>query len=271
MGKKFDFPLETLRAYLEDKANIGLRDELIERAIPVVRRTAMLIVKRQRIWLPQHIDEDELVSEGLVQITPIVEVFNPPECKNLSGAFRIHVSRRMHWRLVDYIRDERLNSRTTMDHALRFKAAFKSFQEEAGYAPLLEDVASKLSISSEVAEEWRVLAMELDVRNVSIDQEFSVTNMRYKSFSLHDMLVDVPHQTLEERDVGFLALLPSSLRPIERAIIISVYRDNKTMFEIGSAFGISESRISQMFSDILPRIRTAYFERLRRENGECDG
>jgi DNA-directed RNA polymerase specialized sigma subunit len=40
------------------------------------------------------------------------------------------------------------------------------------------------------------------------------------------------------------------------------------MHEIGGAFGLSESRISQMFSEILPRIRAAYFERLRKEDGE---
>ena len=82
------------------------------------------------------------------------------------------------------------------------------------------------------------------------------------------MLVVTERETPEEQDAKFAALLPPSLTDIERAIVTSIYRDGKTMNEIGMAFGLSESRISQMFADILPRIRTAYFERLRKVNGE---
>ena len=267
MGKKFDFPHETLLAYLEDKKNVALRDELVELSIPVVERVAMFIVVKKKVWLPQHVDKDELFSEGLTLLTPIVECFNPPEYENISGVFSIHVSRRIHWRLLDYIRKERLSSRTTIDYALRFKAAFKECERETGYAPTLQEVAAKLGVSSVIAEEWRVLAMELGVRNTSINENLTRRPV-YKSFSLHDMLVSALERMSEDQDAGFLALLPASLTEIERAIVISVYRDNKTMIEIGNAFGLSESRISQIFSGILPRIRAAYFERLRRENGE---
>lgn len=268
MGSTFDFLHETLCAYLGDKADIGLRDELIERAIPLVEGVATFIVVKKKVWLPQHVDGDELFSEGLYVLTPIVEGFNPPERENLSGAFRIHVFQRTYWRLLDYIRKERLSSRTAIDYALRFKAAAEEYERETGFAPTLHEVAGKLGVSDDVAREWRVFAMELDVRNASIDAEFAVAGNANKSQSLHDILTSVPQRTPEERDEGFFALLPPSLTDIERAIVISMYRDNKPMVEIGRAFGLSESRISQMFSGILPRIRAAYFERLRRENGE---
>lgn len=270
MGKKFDFPHETLRAYLENKADVRLRDELVERAIPLVECTASLIVIRKRVWLPQHIDEDELISEGLAQLTPIVEEFNPPACDNLSNAFYVHVRTRTQWRLLDYIRDERLQSRTTIDHALKFKAAFGILEKEKGYAPTIGEVAQQLGVSSAIAEEWRILAMEIDVRNTSIDENFACSRERNKPASLHEVLAG-DGTGAQDADAGFFALLPSSLTAIERAIIISVYRDNRTMLEIGNAFGFSESRVSQMFSSILPRIRTAYFKQLRKADGECYG
>lgn len=264
----FSFPHDALCAYLEDKANCALRDELIGMAIPVVERVALMIVYRKSAWLPQHVDGDELVSEGLMKLTPVVEEFDPPLRDNLSKAFYFHVAKRIYWRLLDYIRAERLISRSTMDHALRFKTACESLRRETGYAPMLTEIAKKLGISVAVAEEWRVSALELDVRNDSIDRQFSFSSGGHKSVSLHDVLVAPERETPEEQDARFTALLPPSLSDIERAIVISVYRDNKTMVEIGSAFSLSESRISQMFSDILPRIRAAYFERLRRESGD---
>lgn len=268
MSTVLSFPHDTLYAYLEDKADCALRDKLVGVAIPVVEHVALRIVYRKGAWLPQHVDAEELVSEGLVKLTPIVEEFDPPVRDNLSKAFYVHITKRMYWRLLDYVRTERLTSRSTMDHALRFKAAYESLRSESGYAPTLVEIAKKLGIRVDVAEEWRVFALELDVRNDSIDRQLPFSRGRYKSVSLHDVLMTPTRETPEEQDARFTALLPPSLSDIERAIVISIYRDGKTMNEIGAAFGFSESRISQMFSGILPRIRTAYFMRLTREDGE---
>jgi DNA-directed RNA polymerase specialized sigma subunit len=85
-------------------------------------------------------------------------------------------------------------------------------------------------------------------------------------------LIAAPYRkTLEEQDLDFDALLPSSLTALERAIITALFRDNKTMLEIGSAFGFSESRISQIFADVMPRIRVSYFARFRKDGEDSDG
>jgi DNA-directed RNA polymerase specialized sigma subunit len=225
MGELPNFSHDTIHAYLEERGNTALRDELVEEAIPVVEHVAMLIVIRKKTWLPQHVDRDELFSEGLVKLTPIVEEFNPPFRKNLPSYFCVHVQRRVHWRLLDYIREERFNSRGAIRHALQFIATEKALRKAMGCSPTIGEIAEKLRISPEAAREWHVSSIEITVRNNSLDRKLHTSDKAEtgnKDISLYGAIASVPQKTPEEQDAGFFALLPASLSDIERAIVISV-------------------------------------------------
>ncbi len=263
MGTKKFVSHDMLATYLGNKNDIALRDEIVERSLPILETVANRVAFKKSRYLPPHVDEEDLYSQGLVELTPIIECFDPPAMECLDDKFNTHAYSRLVWRLMDYVRTARLMTRGEIDKGLRFKAAQNELRIELGNDPSLGEIAERLGIPHENIDSWHHAAQDTAVHTLSLSDEQFKRGDGGSVFRI-DTIWDEPERHLP----AFEDLLPSSLSRIERVIVTSVYRDNKVMREIGDAFGLSESRVSQIFQEVLVRIRTAYFENLKRKDAE---
>ena len=132
--------------------------------------------------------------------------------------------------------------------------ARKQVEAETGRPPLDAEIAAKMKLS---AEEFDKLKSEASAVNlVSLNKKWYETDS-YKDVREVDILEDSkgedPTLGIQKRDV--MRLVTKGLNRNERLIIILYYYEELTMKEIGSTLGLSESRVSQMHSSIVARLK----------------
>lgn len=253
MNRSRQISHDMLVAYLEDRTSVPLRDEIVEKSLPILEKTAQWVMCRKRPHAPSHIDEEELVSEGLIAVTPAVERFDPPKSAAIVELFIQHMRRCLRWRMLTHIRRERFMPRDAVKHAIRFKAAYDESFRETSVSPTLGELAAKLDISEADAAMLHYDAIAIGLRTISLYERVSRTDSD-KNVAMLDTI-----DAKEGISSDFDDLLPKSLSKRERMIIICMYRDDMSQGDIAKALGITQSCVSLIYMGLIPRIRSAYF------------
>ena len=130
----------------------------------------------------------------------------------------------------------------------------KSIEMETGARPTEDEVAARLNVSGDEFEK-----LQKDSRPISM---VSLTRKCFETDSSKDVReIDVvedgrqenPLQAVQKQDLQ--ALITKGLSRAERLIVILYYYEEMTMKEIGATLDLSESRVSQMHSSILARLK----------------
>ena len=232
--------------YKKDQADQHLRNTLMERYLPLVRYNA------ERVWskLPDGVDLNDLISAGVFGLMDAIEAFDMQR----GVKFETYCVPRIRGAMLDELRTMDWVPRLVRSKASKLEAARKLAEVELGYPPSDADIASKLQIS---AEEYDRLKAEASAVNlVSLNKKWYETDS-YKDVREVDVLEDSkgedPTYGIQKRDV--MRLVTKGLNRNERLIIILYYYEELTMKEIGNTLGLSESRVSQMHSSIVLRLK----------------
>ncbi len=234
------------KEFKQDQANKTLRNRLIERYLPLVRYNA------ERVWakLPEGVDLNDLISAGVFGLMDAIEAFDL-----LRGVkFETYCVPRIRGAMLDELRTMDWVPRLVRSKASKLEAARKEVEAELGRPPTDAEIAAKLRITS---EEFAKLKSEASAVNlVSLNKKWYETDS-YKDVREIDILEDSkgedPTRGVQKRDL--MKLVTRGLNRSERLIIILYYYEELTMKEIGNTLGLSESRVSQMHSSIVARLK----------------
>jgi RNA polymerase sigma factor for flagellar operon FliA len=134
------------------------------------------------------------------------------------------------------------------------EAARKKVEAETGRTPLDVEIAAKMELSIKEFEKHKNDASAVGL--VSLNKKWYETDS-YKDVREIDILEDSkgedPTRGIQKRDL--MKLVTKGLNRNERLIIILYYYEELTMKEIGNTLGLSESRVSQMHSSIVNRLK----------------
>ena len=238
--------------FAENPSDQYLRNALIERYMPLVRNRA------ERIWarLPEGVELDDLISVGTFGLMDAISAFDISR----GVKFETFCMQRIQGAMLDELRYMDWVPRMIRSKASRLNEAYKTLEFELGRKPCDLEVAEYLSI--DVAELPQMLAETHCVNMTSIDKKWGETD-GFKDIREIDILADQrgedPTERLEKVDLirGFTRGLTKS----ERLIIILYYYEEMTMKEIGMTLDLSESRVSQMHSAIVERMKKMHQER----------
>lgn len=233
-------------AFKADPADQDLRNRLIERYRPLV------VSQTWRVWrrLPNGVEFDDLCSAGVFGLMDAIDAFDPER----GVKFEIFGLRRIHGAIIDELRKMDWVPRLTRSRASKINAAILALEIQLGRPPTIEDLAARLELSVGELEKLMQKAEALGL--ISLHKKWYETDGQEGVEEL-DLLEDRKGEdpTLRLRQADLLRLATRGLNRNERLLIVLYYYEGITMKQIGATLGLSESRVSQMHTDLIQRLR----------------
>lgn len=235
--------------YKDDPSDQRLRNRLIERYMPLVRH------RGERMWarLPDGVELDDLISAGTFGLMDAINAFDLAR----GVKFETFCMPRIQGAMLDELRSMDWVPRMVRTKASRINEAYKELESIIARKPSDMEVAEYLDVP--IAEFQRSLAETHGVNMSSLDKKWSDADGS-KDLREVDVLPDRRGEDPTERlqKIDLIRSFTRGLTKSERLIIILYYYEEMTMREIGATLGLSESRVSQMHSAIVERIKKMY-------------
>jgi RNA polymerase sigma factor FliA len=241
---------EDLRLW-ENYKNNGdpkMRDQLILKFTPFVKYVA----GRMAVNLPSNVEYEDLVSYGVFGLMDAIEKYDP----NRAVQFKTYAKTRIRGAILDELRVLDWTPRSVRQKAKKLEKAYAHLESELGREASDEEVAEYLEISSEelqkLLEETRQsLVLSLDETDPNSD---STPQSRLNFFE--DLNTPTPEQRATTKEIKkMLAESINKLSDRERLVITLYYFEELTSKEIGSILGVSDSRVSQLHTKAILRLR----------------
>jgi len=224
-----------------------MRNRLIEHYFAIVRYTA----ERLYAKLPDEVELDDLISAGTFGLVDAVNAFD----LSRGVKFETYCVQRIRGAILDELRSMDWVPRLVRSRAHKVEAARGALEMELGRKPTDQEMAKKMHMR---LGDYR--KMQRDARAtglVSLSRKWFETDSSRDVREidvLEDSRSEDPFEQFQQKDVR--EWVTRGLSRAERLIIILYYFENMTMKEIGSTLALSESRVSQMHSSILERLKS---------------
>ena len=243
---------DQLWALFKAKPTAENRNRLVEWYMPLVRRRA------ERVWsrLPEGIELDDLISAGTFGLMDAIAAYD----MSRGVRFEAFSIQRIQGAIVDELRSMDWVPRMVRSKASKLNEAYKVLEVRLGRKPTDLEVAEHLEIS---VEELREVFTETHSVNItSLDKSWGDDDGS-KDVREVDFLADKRSEDPTERlaKIDLIRSFTKGLNKTERMIIILYYYEELTMREIGATLDLSESRVSQMHSAIVERIKKMHQDR----------
>lgn len=198
------------------------------------------------VSLPKYVETEDLESSGQLGLKDAIEKFDPER----GFKFETYASFRIRGAMIDGLRRTDWSPRSVRSRDRKVDMATSELLQSLGRTPTPDEVAEFAGVS--VKDVYRA---ETDSRLGSLDVEI----LEDGSDSLESILTndsgDLSDQVLTTFRAEELADAIAGLQPRERVTLVLHYLHNRTLAEIGSEFGVTESRCCQILSKSLRDIR----------------
>ncbi|HUQ93596.1 MAG TPA: FliA/WhiG family RNA polymerase sigma factor [Bryobacteraceae bacterium] len=223
------------------------REGLILEHLPQVR----LIARRIHDRLPESVSLDDLVSTGIVGLISAIDHFDPAHNVKL----RTYAEYKIRGAILDSLRGLDWAPRQQRKHAKQIEAAIAVLEQKLQGAPTEEQIAEALHLSLDQYHEWLV-----DIRGVNLGslessspEEEGRDLLRYVS----DNEQEWPSKLLERSELQrLLAEAIERMPPVERTVLGLYFHEEMTLREIAKIVELHESRVSQLKSQAILRLRS---------------
>lgn len=229
------------------------RDQRVNAHVGLVKSMAYRLLQR----LPAEVELDDLISVGVLGLIEAASRYRP----SLGVPFEAFARRRIHGAMLDSLRELDWAPRSLRKQARVFEATISRLRQELAREPEEEEIAAAMDLSPEEC------AHALDqVRSLELCSLRRLDAPSENGSPMLELCLDPgegPEECLQRAELKeLLAAALGELPERERQILALYYDQELTMAEIGLVFGVSESRISQLRSLALRRLRATLGERL---------
>lgn len=223
-----------------------LRNRLVEHYLHLVRFAA----ERLGAKLPDEVDVDDLMSAGIFGLVDSIDAFDPDR----GVKFETFCAQRIRGAILDELRSLDWVPRLVRHRAQRLQETMRALEVELGRAPSADEVSARMGLSRD--EYDKIVRDAGAVSLVSLSQTISAADGT-REMSEMDVVPDEDgaDPLIEAQKADLRELINNGLSRAERLIIVLYYFEQMTMKEIGATLDLSESRVSQMHSAIIARLR----------------
>src|SRR5881392_1408399 len=243
---------ETQELWLEFRStgNQAIRDRLILTYAPLVKYVA----GRLGSGLPAHVDEGDLMSYGLLGLIGAIERYEPDR----DVKFETFAIARIKGAIIDELRAMDWVPRSVRSRAREIERAIAELEAKQGTAPTDEQIAKKVGITVEELEESLSDIARSSI--AALDELWTVSGSGGDQIALIDTIEDErapdPQGTLsvteqKEALADAIARLPER----EKLVVTLYYYEELTLREIGEVLGVTESRVSQLHTKAILRLK----------------
>jgi len=224
------------------------RDLLLMEHLPTVRYLARRIHER----LPQHVELDDLVSAGVVGLIDALSKFDHTK----KVQFKSYAQFRIRGAILDSLRTLDWSPRELRRKGRAVEEAIRSVTQRVGRAPSEQEIAREMELT--LAEYQLLLGdlkgLEIGSLHMERSEDSGDEELTYIPGSPED---DPLFRCLKGEMKQRLADAIDELPEKERMVLTLYYYEELTMKEIGLTLGVVESRVSQIHSSAVLRLRTA--------------
>ena len=222
------------------------REQLILEHLPQVR----LIARRIQERLPESVSLEDLVSTGVLGLISAIDNFDPGHNVKL----KTYAEYKIRGAILDSLRGLDWAPRQKRRQAKQIEAAIAALEQRVHRSPTEDEIAAELGISIDEYHEWLVEIRGLNVASL----EYSGTEQgRDLLHYLPDESENLPSAILERSELErLLAEGMDEIPAIERTVLSLYYKEELTLREIASVVQLHESRISQLKSQAILRLRS---------------
>ena len=222
------------------------RERLILEHLPQVR----LIARRIQERLPENICLEDLVSTGVIGLISAIDNFDPGHNVKL----KTYAEYKIRGAILDSLRGLDWAPRQKRRKAKQIEAAIAAAEQKLKRSPLEEEIAAQLEVSLEEYHQWLVEIRGLNIASLEYASGDQGKDLLHYLPDEHESL---PSAILEKSELErLLAEGIDGIPAIERTVLSLYYREELTLREIAQVVNLHESRISQLKSQAILRLRS---------------
>jgi len=228
------------------------RERLILEHLPQVRLVARKIHER----LPDSICFDDLLSAGVIGLINAIDNFDPGQNVKL----KTYAEFRIRGAILDSLREIDWAPRLKRKQARDFEAAIARAEQRLGRVPEEAEIAAELNLS---LDDYRQKLTEMEALNIGElefirDANETPVILKYTASSEEDS----PELKLERAELErLIASSIDRIPKVEKTVLSLYFYEELTLREIAEVMGIHLSRVSQIKSQAILRLRTALGKR----------
>ncbi|VAX42845.1 RNA polymerase sigma factor for flagellar operon [hydrothermal vent metagenome] len=249
-----DIPIKDVWVEYQSTSDGAIRNFLMEKYLHLVRYNAERIYAR----LPDEVDIEDLMSAGIFGLMDAIDAFD----LDRKVKFETYCAPRIRGAILDELRSMDWVPRLVRQRTGKVEQVRQRIEKETGITATEEDIADRLGVDDVELEKYlrdgkAIGTVSLnrrcfpsdgsrDVREIDIIRDDSQTNP----------LAEIQRNDLKD-------LITKGLSRAEKLIVLLYYYEGMTMKEIGATLDLSESRVSQMHSSILARLKAQMQHRMK--------
>lgn len=223
-----------------------LREKLIIEYSPLVK----LVAGRLVMYLGYNVEYEELCSYGIFGLIDAIDKFDPRK----GIKFETYASLRIRGAILDQIRKNDWIPRTIRQRQKQLDTAIKDIEAQTGRPATDEEIAAALGISDDELTDWQ---SQMKLTNVVSLNEFMESGAEVAGDSSMGGHFASPEEVMEDSELKeMLAESLELLTEKEKSVILFYYYEELTLKEIASILEVSESRISQLHTKALQKMRS---------------
>jgi RNA polymerase sigma factor FliA len=236
--------------YAQQQAYLGKsREDVVLEYAPLVRQIANRLAAR----LPDTLERDDLIQAGMIGLLDAIEKYD----NRREAQFRTYAEFRIKGAMLDDLRAGDWVPRSVRDNADRVGLAMKELTYTLGRVPEDIEVATKLGIS--LPEYHALLVKSRAIYLLSVE-DLQRPNEEGDAGDVFDILEDPfcsdPLEALSLKDLHSHMTTAVAALPEKERLVLSLYFDEGlNLKEIGEVLGITESRVSQIRTQAILRLR----------------
>lgn len=208
-----------------------------------------IVAGRLSMYLGYNVEYDDLVGYGIFGLIDAVDKFDYTK----GVKFETYASFRIRGAILDEIRKMDWIPRTLRQKQRKIDAAFQKIEAELGRMATDEEVAKELDISLEEFDLWQ---SQTKVSNLLSLDEYMEQGSEVKMDASLTGQYETPERVVEKQELKeILVKALDTLTEKEKKVIILYYYEDLTLKEISSILEVSESRISQLHTKALQKMK----------------
>lgn len=223
-----------------------IREKIILEYAPLVK----VVAGRLSMYLGYSVEYDDMVSYGVFGLIDAIDKFDMTK----EVKFETYASLRIRGAILDQIRKMDWIPRTIRQRQKQIDTAMKEIEQSTGREARDEEIAAKLGISEDEFLEWQ---SQMKVNNIVSLNEYVEQGSDIPSDKNTTGGFESPESVIEKSELKeVLADALELLTEKEKKVVLLYYYEELTLKEISRVLEVSESRISQLHTKALQKMKT---------------
>lgn len=215
--------------------------DLLEQHLPLVRRQALSL----QVKLPASVELDDLIQAGTIGLLDALKRYDAAQ----GASFATFASQRIRGAMLDELRSRDWVPRSVRRNARALDEAMRRLEQRLGRPPEERELATVLGIS---LEEYRQLLLDASGSQLVALDEMAQDEIDARSDAhLPSPFAELADGRDRERLIHAIEALPER----EKLLLALYYQEDLNLKEIGAVLGVSESRVCQLHSQAVARLR----------------